>query len=183
MIVLIARDMRERKAQEQRLRDLNAALQSARDAAQAANDAKTSFVTQMSHALRTPLAAILGYAEMMTEDAPQALSDDLARVHIAATTLLDLVDDVLDLARIEAGAMELSSDYIELEDLASQLVDTVKPLMRGGSLTIDFIDCGNYDVRIIDDTNTECVLQNLSLCFDNADWIITDNDLANCGFQ
>ncbi|MCB9678682.1 MAG: PAS domain S-box protein [Alphaproteobacteria bacterium] len=137
MIVLIARDMRERKAQEQRLRDLNAALQSARDAAQAANDAKTSFVTQMSHALRTPLAAILGYAEMMTEDAPQALSDDLARVHIAATTLLDLVDDVLDLARIEAGAMELSSDYIELEDLASQLVDTVKPLMRGGSLTIE----------------------------------------------
>ena len=86
-------------------------------------------------------------------------------------------------AILVSGAMELSSDYIELEDLASQLVDTVKPLMRGGSLTIDFIDCGDYDVRIIDDTNTECVLPSLRLCFENADWYITNADLANCGFQ
>ncbi|MCA9670708.1 MAG: hypothetical protein KC503_34160 [Myxococcales bacterium] len=53
----------------------------------------------------------------------------------------------------------------------------------GGSLTIDFIDCGDYDVRIIDDTNTECVLPSLRLCFENADWYITNADLANCGFQ
>jgi PAS domain S-box-containing protein len=137
MIVLLARDVRERKAHEQKLLDLNAALQIARDDAQAANDAKTSFVTQMSHALRTPLGAILGYAELLGEDAPDALDADLTRIHTAANQLLDLVDDVLDLARIEAGRMELTSDYIELEDLGRQIADTAAPLMDGGSLAIE----------------------------------------------
>ncbi|MEZ4323075.1 MAG: PAS domain-containing sensor histidine kinase [Myxococcota bacterium] len=134
MIALLARDIRERKAHDARLRELNGALGSARDAALAASRAKTSFVTQMSHALRTPLGAILGYAELLSEDAPEPMEADLERVHAAATHLLDLVDDVLDLARIEAGRMDPASDYIELSDLLGQVADTVRPLLNGAVL-------------------------------------------------
>jgi hypothetical protein len=55
-------------------------------------------------------------------------------------------------------------------------------LLPGESLTVDFIDCDTYDVRITDDTGAECILNSLSLCFDAADWVIDDAYLATCGF-
>jgi len=128
MIVGLARDVRERNVHAKRLHQLNQALQDARDSAQAANDAKTSFVTQMSHALRTPLGAILGYSEILIDEADRTSRHDLERIHAAADQLLDLVDDVLDLERIEAGQLALSVDYVELEPLATELVDTLRPL-------------------------------------------------------
>jgi PAS domain S-box-containing protein len=138
MVALLARDIRAHVAQERRLRELADALERARSDAQAANDAKTGFVIQLSHALRTPLGAILGYSEMLTEGGADA-SDwtrDVRHIHQAASELLDRVDDVLDLARIEAGRLHLSNDYIELDDLMDDLQELLEPLLGGAILNV-----------------------------------------------
>ncbi len=140
MIALLARDIRGHVAQERRLRELADALPRARTDAQSANDAKTGFVIQLSHALRTPLSTILGYTEMLTEQVPTAdpstVVADLGHVHDAASQLLDRVDDVLDLARIEAGKLSLSSDYVELDAFADDLREQFRPLLGRTTLQI-----------------------------------------------
>jgi PAS domain S-box-containing protein len=86
-------------------------IENARAAAEAANRAKSTFLANMSHELRTPLNAILGYSEMLIEEAAEMTADeltqDLERVHGAGTHLLALINDVLDLSKIEAGKTEV----------------------------------------------------------------------------
>lgn len=119
MVVALARDIGKRKAHTDALATLSirATLQ---------NEAKSTFVAEMSHAMRTPLSAILGYTEMMLE-ADQPAAVDLERVQASATWLLELVDDVLDLARIESGSRPLEPETTAVEALLQDVQDTLEP--------------------------------------------------------
>lgn len=110
-------------------------LQSEKDAAEAAHRAKSAFLANMSHELRTPLNAIIGYSEMLQEDlqAEGAVDylTDLEKIHTSGKHLLHLIDSILDLAKIEAGKMELHLEPIELSTLVEQIIEEINPLVTG----------------------------------------------------
>jgi signal transduction histidine kinase len=102
--------------------------------AEESNRAKSAFLANMSHELRTPLNAILGYSEMLEEDA-QATGDssevdDLRRIQSAGRHLLALINDVLDLSKIEAGRVDLSSEPVQVSALMNDIISTIEPLAR-----------------------------------------------------
>jgi signal transduction histidine kinase/ActR/RegA family two-component response regulator len=104
---------------EERVRQRTLELVEARDQAQAANRAKSAFVASMSHELRTPLNAILGYSRLVNEDPdlPKPDRESLVLIESAGEHLLSLVDDVLDLAKIEAGSMVVQAEPFHLREL------------------------------------------------------------------
>ena len=108
-------------------------LIAARVLAQEANQHKSSFLANMSHELRTPLNAIIGYAEMLQEEAEelgeQAFVDDLGKIHGAGHHLLGLINDVLDLSKIEAGKMEVFPERFQLPALVEEVSHTIQPLL------------------------------------------------------
>ncbi|MCH8225120.1 MAG: response regulator, partial [Chloroflexi bacterium] len=118
--------------------------QHARDAAEEANRTKSQFLANMSHELRTPLNAIIGYSEMLQEEAQDLgnaeFEDDLERINSAGKHLLGLINDVLDISKIEAGGMEI---YLETFDIAPMIQDvqtTIQPLVAKNSNALE-IDC------------------------------------------
>lgn len=127
--------MQVRDASIEDARRLTERLAAARGA-EAASNAKTRFLASMSHELRTPLNAIIGFTELVIEDLAHAgieqSSDDLARVLRAATHLLGLVNDVLDLAKIEAGKMVVQVAPLNYGELVREMAATMEPLVRKG---------------------------------------------------
>ena len=105
-----------------------------REQAQNASKAKSDFLANMSHELRTPLNAIIGYSEMLMEEAEDdgldTYSDDLSKINSSGEHLLTLINDILDLSKIEAGKMELHIEEFEFEKHLSQIEATAKPLVE-----------------------------------------------------
>jgi signal transduction histidine kinase/CheY-like chemotaxis protein len=103
-----------------------------KDAAEAASRAKTTFLASMSHELRTPLNAIIGYSEMLTEEAKESgaaeIVPDLEKIRTAGKHLLELINSVLDISKIEAGKMELFAETFRVERLAREVADVAIPL-------------------------------------------------------
>jgi len=117
--------------------DLAAARESAeeaREAAQAANQTKSEFLANMSHELRTPLNAIIGYSEMLMEEAEDAgadaLTPDLQKIRTAGRHLLGLINDVLDLSKVEAGRMDLHLEHFDFREMIDGVLATVGPLIE-----------------------------------------------------
>jgi signal transduction histidine kinase/CheY-like chemotaxis protein/ligand-binding sensor domain-containing protein len=111
----------------------NRQLEEARAAADEANKAKTTFLANMSHELRTPLNAIIGYSEMLQEEAQDtgqvSFVPDLGKIHGAGKHLLGLINDVLDLSKIEAGRMTLYLEDFDVAKLVCEVAATVQPLV------------------------------------------------------
>ena len=133
-----------RKRDEEALRMMNEELALARDRALEANRTKSSFVANMSHELRTPLNAIIGYSEMLQEDvALLGLEDfegDLKKIYKAGRHLLDLINDILDMTKIEAGKLKIHFDDFNLPVLVWDTCNTVKSLLTKNNNNLE-IDC------------------------------------------
>lgn len=135
--------MAEMNARDQKLAETLANLRAAREEADAANVSKSQFLTSMSHELRTPLNAIIGYSEMLMEEAEADGRDndiaDLQRVLSSARQLLHLINDILDLSKIEAGRMDVSASEFEVVALIGEAAATVRPNVEknGSRLKLD----------------------------------------------
>jgi PAS domain S-box-containing protein len=118
-------------------------LAAAKEAAEHANTAKSAFLANMSHELRTPMNAILGYSEMLIEEAEDTGQDefipDLRKINQAGSHLLSLINDVLDLSKIESGRMEVFAENIDVNSLIDQVTGTTQPLIdkNGNRLVIE----------------------------------------------
>jgi signal transduction histidine kinase/DNA-binding response OmpR family regulator len=132
-IVTTWADISTLKHRELELADLVARLEIARDQATEANRTKSAFLANMSHELRTPLNAIIGYSEILKEEAQdQGLAEflpDLERIEGAGRHLLELINDILDLSKIEAGKMDIYLEDIDLAALIGEVQSIVRPLV------------------------------------------------------
>src|SRR5207249_1430183 len=135
------------KKVEERTADLvraTAEAQEARTTAEEANRTKSAFLANMSHELRTPLNAIIGYSEMLQEDArdmgQQEFVADLQKIHNAGKHLLGLINDVLDISKIEAGKMDLFLETIDVSGMIEDVVSTITPLVQknGNTLSVEY---------------------------------------------
>jgi signal transduction histidine kinase/CheY-like chemotaxis protein len=119
-------------------------LRVAKEAAEQANRTKSAFLANMSHELRTPLNAIIGYSEMLQEEAEDTGNTeavpDLKKIHGAGKHLLALINDILDLSKIEAGKMELFLETFEVRTLVDEVRATIHPLIEKNGNVLE-LDC------------------------------------------
>jgi PAS domain S-box-containing protein len=159
-----ARDVTERKRLDQVLQEKNVELESARSVAEKANLAKSDFLSSMSHELRSPLNAILGFAQLMDSDTPPATPSQKASIDQilhAGWYLLQLINEILDLAVIESGKLSLSEEPVSLAEVMLECQAMIEPQgqKRGIELTFPQFDIPCF-VRA-DRTRLKQVLINL----------------------
>lgn len=131
---------------EELVRERTAQLEKARDEAVKASQTKSQFLANMSHELRTPLNAIIGYSEMLAEEAEESgqtdFAMDLEKIRNSGKHLLALINDILDISKIESGKMEVYYESCDLGGLLQDVVTTVKPLVEanGNRLEVQLVD-------------------------------------------
>jgi signal transduction histidine kinase/DNA-binding response OmpR family regulator len=148
-----------------RVAERTAELAIARDQALAANRAKSTFLANMSHELRTPLNAIIGYSEMLQEESDELgytdLSPDLQKIHTAGKHLLALINDILDLSKVEAGKMQVRLESFDLPQLIADVASTAQPLIEKKQNTLQVQIDPAIEEMVADPTKVRQTLFNL----------------------
>jgi signal transduction histidine kinase len=152
---------------EGRVQERTAQLAIATRRAQSANRAKSMFLANMSHELRTPLNAVIGYSEIIEEDLASgdtaSSAEDLSRIRNAATHLLSLINEILDLSRIEAGKLDLKPAPFDIGALAREALDTVRPTAAKNRTVCQLNVAPGIGIVRADETRVrQCVLNLLS---------------------
>ena len=146
-VLFAIQDVTALKEREQQIR---LALKNASEAAEAANQAKTDFLARMSHDIRTPMNAIMGMTAVaaMHLDDPERLTDCLGKITTASRHLLALINDVLDMSKIESGKVTLSEEPFNMADLVESIVTIIRSQVSGRhqELKVHIADVGHEDV-------------------------------------
>ncbi|MCB9567696.1 MAG: hypothetical protein H6710_10885 [Myxococcales bacterium] len=142
-----------------------AELREAHDLALAANQAKSAFVANLSHELRTPLNAIIGYGEMLTEDLRALeildLAHDAQRILSAGNYLLVLINDLLDLEKIEAGELSLLLEEVEVEPVVRHVSEIIRPQVDANRNTLEVDLADDLPALRTDNARLRQILHNL----------------------
>ncbi len=139
-VIAAARDITERKQLDLALRESNLELRDAKTTADRANQAKSEFLSKMSHELRSPLNAILGFAQLVDSGSPPptpAQKDSIDQILHAGWYLLDLINEILDLALIESGKLSLSPESMLLAELLGECQTMIEPQARKGGISVN----------------------------------------------
>lgn len=145
----LEKTLKRSEALSDRLQQLNSDLESAREAAETAKNFRGQFLANMSHELRTPLNAIIGFSETMRKfpamydgvELPEAYEADMTQIYSSGKQLLTLINDILDLARIDAGKLEIRFEVVEVEPIVAMVISTAQGLIGAKpiKLTTDVI--------------------------------------------
>ena len=155
IIYAAARDITEHKATEE-------LICKAREEAERANRAKNDFLSRMSHDLRTPLNAILGFAQLLESETHGAdQRESVRQILRGGRHLLDLINEILELARIESGRLALSPEAVSVDQIVQEAVDLVRPLAAERSIEIQIEGSDDGSCVFADRQRTRQVLLNL----------------------
>src|SRR5712671_3537899 len=163
--IVSLRDITDRKQAQERAQQL-AVEREARLAAEAASRAKSEFLAIMSHELRTPLNAVLGYSELMelgiSGPLTETMREQIGRIRVSAVHLLGLVNDILDLAKVEAGRLKVSSGPCSAEGTVAAAIALIQPQAAAGGLDLAVLPAPNPSpVYRGDDERVRQILVNL----------------------
>src|ERR1019366_2437314 len=163
-VFVAARDVTERKRFEQMQQENNVELERAKAAAEKANLAKSDFLSSMSHELRSPLNAILGFAQLMESDSPPPTPSQTASIYQilhAGWYLLELINEILDLAQIESGKLALSKEPTSLDEVMLECQAMIEPQGQKRGIRMTFPKSGIPYFVDADRTRLKQVLINL----------------------
>jgi len=162
--VLVFRDVTERTRLDKILQDHNVELATAMAAADKANVAKSDFLSSMSHELRTPLSAILGFAQLMESGMPAPTASQkrsIDQILKAGWYLLDLINEILDLALIESGKLSLSMEPMSLSEAMQECAAMVEPQARKRGISVTFPRFDKPCFILADRTRVKQIVVNL----------------------
>jgi signal transduction histidine kinase len=149
----------------QRVAEYTEDLQEAKIAAEAANRSKSAFLANMSHELRTPLNAIINYSEMLQEDAQDSGSEDflpdLEKIQTAGKHLLDMISDILDISKIEAGHVTLYLEHFDVATMIEEVMTTAQPLVEKKGNALRLQAKGELGMMYADQPKVRQILLNL----------------------
>jgi PAS domain S-box-containing protein len=165
LVMAAVRDITEQRKAQEEIKRKNAELEEQNQRVQEANRLKTVFLANMSHELRTPLNSIIGFSEFLKDKKPGPLNEKqeeyLGDVLTSARHLLQLINDVLDLAKVEAGKMDLALEAFSVGDAVAEVCAVIGPTAKKKNISVNTKLAGDIGLVTLDQQKFKQILYNL----------------------